>query len=177
MFSGINLGVPLFIQTLAARRSACLVTSGYSGVFMGGKITPYFNKASPYWYCLDLLFSIKTNNQAKTQLFIETLLPLMNPWFLPSSLTKLSDCLLHYENFTQNIHPGLPFLISLYLFWVFFAFLDISSGIELVGTVIPSMQKLERLFWPPQRHIPASRSEKNLCEADLTELNLFWYSC
>lgn len=43
---------------------------------------------------------------------------------------------------------------------MFTAFTGISSGFELVWTMIPSMQNLESFFWPPQRHIFASRCEK-----------------
>ena len=59
---------------------------------------------------------------------------------------------------------------------MFTAFPNIASGIELVWTMVPGMQKLESFFWPPPRHISASGAEKNLHETDLSQLDLLWSS-
>lgn len=50
---------------------------------------------------------------------------------------------------------------------------NISSGTELVWTMIPGMQKSESFFWPPQIHISAPRSKENLHETDLLDLLCF----
>lgn len=122
------LGPEFHCQTVSTPGDVCR-----AGVD-AGEITPRLDKAPSHWYlsvCWDSAFPGKKpssllkpwrhcSQMAKSSLIA------MNPWFhLPVFLNWVTVC--HTENFTQNIHPGLPFFkISLAimdvhcLLWHFF---------------------------------------------------------
>lgn len=140
---------------------------------------PQLGKAPSHWHlfvCQDSVFPRKNSCLLKPWLHCSQMAkPSTDSYesmISPSSLPKLSDCLPHWK-----FHPKHPtwaafFKISLtirnvhclpwHFFWHWVS-VDHDS----------CMQKLESFFWPPQRHISASRSEKNLHETDLSQLDLW----